>query len=60
MKRLIDFPEYECTKCGWIWMPRTREPLSCPNPKCRSLRWNENRDEKGFLPPTKRKGKEEG
>ena len=31
----------KCAQCGHVWVPRYEErPLLCPNPKCRSMRWD--------------------
>lgn len=36
--------QLECNRCGHKWRPRTdKEPLVCPNPKCKSPYWNKER-----------------
>lgn len=31
--------ENVCQKCGYVWTPRTKEPVACP--ACKSYKWNE-------------------
>src|SRR5882724_2419248 len=33
---------YECQVCKWAWVPRikAKAPRRCPNPDCRSRRWD--------------------
>ena len=43
----IKLPVCTCLKCGWVWTPRKDDPRMCPNPKCRTLRWDEpNKEDK--------------
>jgi len=30
----------KCNQCGHEWLPRIEDHRQCPNPKCRSLRWD--------------------
>ena len=32
----------KCEQCGHVWLPRNpnERPAICPNPKCKSLRWD--------------------
>ena len=37
----IMISKYVCNKCGHTWYPRSIEiPKMCPNPKCRTVRWD--------------------
>lgn len=31
----------KCNQCGHEWVPRTDDPRQCPNPKCHSVRWDQ-------------------
>jgi len=31
-------PKYKCKRCGYIWIPRTDNPVVCP--KCKNPYWN--------------------
>ena len=26
---------FRCKHCNWVWSPRKKRPLMCPNPKCK-------------------------
>lgn len=30
-----------CRRCNWVWIPRVKDPVTCPN--CGSTRWSVNR-----------------
>jgi len=35
---------YQCKKCHWKWANRMgRKPHMCPNPKCHTVLWDEDR-----------------
>ncbi len=38
--------ELECKRCGWKWTPRTSDVRTCPNPECRSVYWDKEREQK--------------
>ena len=44
-KETIEVIQYTCLRCGHKWQPRVtgKEPKVCPNPKCHSAYWNEER-----------------
>ncbi len=33
------FP-HTCAVCGWHWVSAIEHPQTCPNPDCRSKRWD--------------------
>jgi hypothetical protein len=36
--------QYKCKRCLHTWMPRKpQRPKLCPNPKCHSPHWNDDR-----------------
>ena len=34
-----------CKKCGHSWIPRKKKSYTCPNPKCRTPKWDVDPDE---------------
>ena len=45
---MVKLPNLICQKCGYgtgkswdgkFWVPRTENPKTCPNPKCRTVLW---------------------
>lgn len=36
----IEVAAEQCKVCGFTWVPRTPNPATCANPKCRSRYWN--------------------
>ncbi len=38
--------ELECKRCGYKWTPRTDDVRTCPNPNCRSVYWDKERERK--------------
>lgn len=40
MAEEIKLPECTCQKCGYKWTPRVSDPRMCPNPECRTMRWD--------------------
>ncbi|MHA1621618.1 MAG: hypothetical protein ACTSVO_05690 [Candidatus Heimdallarchaeaceae archaeon] len=49
MDKKLEGDEVRCTKCGWVWLPRFKNPKMCANQKCRSPYWNVPRDEEGNI-----------
>jgi hypothetical protein len=47
MAEEIKLPECICLKCGYKWIPRVSDPRMCPNPDCRTMRWDLPRKDKG-------------
>ena len=43
----LEMDGFRCERCGHEWIPAdpNKEPLTCPNPKCRSPYWNRPRRE---------------
>lgn len=37
----MKLPTYVCKRCGYTWVPRTKDPLTCPS--CRNRYWNKER-----------------
>jgi len=31
----------QCMRCGWSWVPRKPEPISCPH--CKSYEWKKEK-----------------
>ena len=51
----IQVTALKCSQCGHVWMPRSDErPLLCPNPKCRSMRWDRDTPAKNKRKPALR------
>lgn len=46
MAEEIKLPECTCLKCGYKWIPRVSDPRMCPNPDCRTMRWDLPRKDK--------------
>ena len=42
MKVKVD--EFECKRCGHVWISRVDNPVQCPG--CKNTLWNEERKEK--------------
>ncbi len=44
--------KFKCAKCGHEWTPRdeSKLPETCPNSKCRSVKWNRESTVSGRLP----------
>jgi len=38
----ITVEAFECTKCGYVWIPVVANPKKCP--KCQSQKWDEEKD----------------
>lgn len=36
-----------CLRCGYEWLPRTKNPILCPN--CKSKAWNQDRNKEPNL-----------
>ena len=47
---LVTREVWECDVCKWVWIPRKDvRPSHCPNPKCRSRRWDSGTDARGIV-----------
>jgi|GEM_PF-2600308 len=42
----ISIQTVTCKRCGYEWIPRTKEVRTCANSKCRSPYWDRERGEK--------------
>ena len=42
----------KCKRCGYEWIPRTKNPVLCP--RCKSKAWNEIREDRKKEPDLKR------
>lgn len=42
----IKLKKLTCKKCGYIWTPRKEEVRTCASPKCRSVWWDKEKNEK--------------
>lgn len=46
VKVIFEREGFECQMCNWAWVPRrkcrgpVKPPRRCPNPECRSVRWD--------------------
>ena len=38
--KTIEIPKLKCLRCDWEWQPRTDDVRMCPNPECRSPKWD--------------------
>ena len=38
---MIMLQKNKCKRCGYTWIPRTNDPITCPS--CRSPYWNKER-----------------
>jgi len=40
-----EMPAWKCERCSHVWPRKNDEekPVTCPNPKCRSVYWDKER-----------------
>jgi len=41
----IKIKQLKCKQCDWEWNPRKTPVYQCPNPKCHSNKWNEDKED---------------
>lgn len=48
-----------CKRCGHVWVPRKKDVRTCPNPKCRSVYFDrekeESQEEPEIVPKSRKK-----
>jgi len=43
MKIMVE--AFKCGQCGYVWIPIVAKPKKCPNPKCQSPKWDEEKED---------------